>query len=197
MKTEMKGLVDINGFEGLYAVTQDGRIWSYPKKSHTGMFLSLQMGTPGYAMVSLNKSGKKYPVMIHRLVANAFLEKPKGINIEVNHIDGDKLNNNVDNLEWIEHSENIKHQYKLGRRMSESHRNILRNAAKWERKDSWRKNKSKAQSKLIKYESKILELLSQGMSQREIAMKYGSSQASVSRVARQKLKYQAYEKVSI
>ena len=61
-----------------------------------------------------NKNMKKKTVRVHRLVADAFILKRKGKN-QVNHKDGDKTNNNVENLEWVDNSENQLHSiYKLG-----------------------------------------------------------------------------------
>ena len=66
-----------------------------------------------YLAVRLYKKGKHKDMMVHRIVANEFLTK---INkkCEVNHLDGNKSNNCVDNLEWCTHSNNIKHAYRTG-----------------------------------------------------------------------------------
>lgn len=73
----------------------------------------------GYKFVSLsNKFGRKNK-MIHRLVAIAFIENKNGYK-EVNHIDGNKCNNNVNNLEWCSRSDNMLHAYKLGLRKGTS-----------------------------------------------------------------------------
>lgn len=66
----------------------------------------------GYYMVDLNKNGSRKMSYVHRLVSDAFLEK-ESLN-EVNHIDGNTLNNNVGNLEWCTHKENMVHAYKTG-----------------------------------------------------------------------------------
>lgn len=72
-------------------------------------------GKTGYYCVHIHINGKKIMVDIHRLVALAFIEneRPKDFNM-VNHIDGDKTNNCVDNLEWCNCSMNMIHAYKLG-----------------------------------------------------------------------------------
>jgi hypothetical protein len=78
-------------------------------------FLYLKRDREGYQTVRLCSNGKfSYP-KVHRLVASAFIPNPEGKS-EVNHIDGNKSNNNVDNLEWCTKSENMKHAYKLGLR---------------------------------------------------------------------------------
>lgn len=67
----------------------------------------------GYKTSKLCKEGKCRRLTIHRLVAKAFLENPNGYS-QVNHIDGNKENNRVDNLEWCSPSANIKHAYETG-----------------------------------------------------------------------------------
>jgi hypothetical protein len=65
-----------------------------------------------YMNVGLSKDGIKKREYVHRLVAEAFLGTPK-IKLEVNHIDGNKLNNQLSNLEWVTRSENQNHRYKV------------------------------------------------------------------------------------
>jgi len=104
---------DIVGYEGLYAVTRDGLIWAYPKKSRNeGRWLKISIDRYGYAYVCLFKEGVRKNLKIHRLVAQAFLvasDKP-----HVNHIDGYKLNNRASNLEWVTPKENKIHAFKTG-----------------------------------------------------------------------------------
>lgn len=66
----------------------------------------------GYALVSLSKNGKKKKFRIHRLVAEAFIPNPNNYPC-VNHIDGNKLNNNVNNLEWCTEKQNMEHAAKF------------------------------------------------------------------------------------
>lgn len=87
---------DIPGFEGKYAVTEDGRVWSY---KHSKFLKPKPVN--GYYMVDLFKDGidKKYQVTVHRLVALTFI--PNHDNLPcVNHKDESRTNNHVDNLEW-------------------------------------------------------------------------------------------------
>ncbi len=96
---------DIIGFENKYKITNDGRVWSNYKKD----FLTSALNHRGYSIVylSINHSTKK-TITIHKLVAIHFIpnieNKP-----QVNHIDGNKQNNNVNNLEWVTNKENMKH----------------------------------------------------------------------------------------
>lgn len=75
--------------------------------------ISQRVGTWGYKVVHLSFFGQSKSFLAHRLVAMAFLENPLNKR-EVNHKDGDKFNNCVDNLEWVTPSENIQHAYNTG-----------------------------------------------------------------------------------
>lgn len=95
---------DIKGFEGLYKVSSLGRVYSlisnkYLKFGHT---------KTGYQFVALRKNNKTNQQYVHRLVAFTFLASIKNKN-EINHIDGDKTNNNKENVEWVSHKENMAH----------------------------------------------------------------------------------------
>lgn len=81
-------------------------------KSHT---MSIQENNKGYLFVCAKENGRRKNLLIHRLVAEAFIPNPEN-KPEVNHIDGNPHNNRVDNLEWVTSSENRKHAYwSLGR----------------------------------------------------------------------------------
>lgn len=84
---------DIKGYEGHYAITEDGQVYSYKSKK----FLKPNEAR-GYLKVKLSGPNRK-DYYIHRLVAEAYLPNPDGLP-EVNHKDENKLNNCVDNLEW-------------------------------------------------------------------------------------------------
>ena len=106
------------GYEDLYEVSSKGRVRklrfinNYVNKEKI-FEISLKNNGTGYYKVFLYKNGKKCQKLVHRLVAEAFLERPEGKDF-VNHIDGNKKNNNVENLEWCTRSENMLHAYRNG-----------------------------------------------------------------------------------
>jgi len=110
---------DIPDFEGLYAATECGQIWSYPKtgpgRAHNGKFLKPAISGKGYQRVELFHSlvpGANRRHYVHRLIATCYLKKTE-IQKEVNHKDGIKTNNNVANLEWVTRSENMQHAHSV------------------------------------------------------------------------------------
>ena len=100
---------DIKGFEGLYQITDDGRVYSIRRD----MYLKPRKDKDGYLLVNLYKDKKQYTKKIHRLVGEAFLDNPEG-KAEINHIDCQRDNNCVSNLEWTTHRENVIYQAEQG-----------------------------------------------------------------------------------
>lgn len=98
---------DVVGYEGIYKVSNFGNIKSYSRYPH-GKLLRGVKSTNGYYKVILCKDGEKSTIAVHRLVATAFLPNSDNLS-QVNHKDENKLNNNVDNLEWCSASYN--HNY--------------------------------------------------------------------------------------
>lgn len=111
----------INGYNGRYKISNFGRVLSVERKVSNGTgiitiptkILKQSLNYKGYPITYLSKNAKCKTVAVHRLVAIAFISnfenKP-----QVNHIDGNKQNNNVDNLEWCTNGENQIHAYKIG-----------------------------------------------------------------------------------
>ena len=95
---------DIPGYEGLYAATTNGQIWSYRSQK----FLKPELLENGYHRVCLSGRDGRKRFRVHTLVAMTYIDNPFQYN-EVNHIDGDKINNCVSNLEWCSHKYNIHH----------------------------------------------------------------------------------------
>ena len=108
---------DIKGYEGKYEISNFGRVKSHVKIGTPTYYKTPILSTPGYYTVCLSKDGKvSRSVGIHRLVAEAFVENTDKTKTEVNHKDGDKLNNYYENLEWVTRKENNEHAIKSGLR---------------------------------------------------------------------------------
>jgi len=115
--------MDICGYEGLYQASNYGRIRSVDKivnnKRGTyfrkGKIKKISNASCGYRGVGLCKNGKRKSYLVHIIIAKSFIKNPLNKRT-VNHIDCDKTNNNVSNLEWNTDSENIKYAFKNGRK---------------------------------------------------------------------------------
>lgn len=92
---------DIRNYENMYAVTEDGRVWSYKSNK----FLKQTLLNRGYLQVELYNNGVGKKFLIHRLVAEAYLPNPDNLP-QVNHKDENRQNNSVENLEWCTEKEN-------------------------------------------------------------------------------------------
>jgi hypothetical protein len=111
---------NIEGFEGLYKVSTKGVVISLGKGKSTNpdkckqRVIKPRIKNNGYMQVKISKEGKRSHLLLHRVVAKTFIlnndNKP-----EVNHIDGDKQNNDISNLEWVTSSENQKHAFRIGK----------------------------------------------------------------------------------
>lgn len=99
---------DVLGFEELYQVSSFGNVRTI-KKGEAEM--SQQENRNGYMTVHLRDKGVERRAMVHRLVAEAFIPNPDGLR-DVNHKNGDKSDNRVENLEWVSHSDNMTHSFR-------------------------------------------------------------------------------------
>ena len=108
----------VRGYEKYYEVSNLGRIKSTDrltvfkdgrKRTFYGKVLTIRtVNNSGYLTVGLHDSGKTRTFLVHRIVAEAFIDNPDGM-VEVNHIDQNKLNNSAANLEGCTHRENVNH----------------------------------------------------------------------------------------
>jgi hypothetical protein len=115
-----------------YTIREDGEV-----RSRFGRTIRHQVSKNGYVRVELWAGGKGKKHLLHRLLAEAFIPNPEG-KPQVNHIDGDKANNALSNLEWVTQSENQAHAYRMGLQkgyrkpgpISEAHKRALR-GSRW------------------------------------------------------------------
>lgn len=102
---------NISGYDD-YIVSNTGKVKSFKKDKVNGKILKNSL-LEGYGRVGLSSGNRRKQFLVHRLVAEAFIDNPEN-KPQVNHIDGNKLNNNVDNLEWVTNKENQIHAWKTG-----------------------------------------------------------------------------------
>ena len=146
---------DIPSYEGLYKISNLGRLKSLKKGEE---ILSPPTYNTGYIVAKLFKNGIYKRIGVHRIVAMSFIDNPLNKKM-VNHIDGNKLNNCLSNLEWATSQENHTHAQLKGLKA---------------------KGESHGMSKLTKENVKIINsLLMDGVPQRQIAVKFNVCQATI------------------
>lgn len=113
---ENRELVWVDGYEGRYKVARDGAIVSVRRNSGADTSertVSPSISTSGYRFVTLHRSDGKRTVLVHRAVAMAYIPGRPGADC-INHKNGDKLDNRVENLEWVTPRENSQHAVRSG-----------------------------------------------------------------------------------
>lgn len=107
---------DVVGFEGIYKVSNLGRLYKLSNGNRPSQFMSLNTyDKDGYIKTALRKNGQRHYLRVHRLVAEAFIPNNEECPV-VNHINGIKDDNRLENLEWCSISYNTQHAFdKLGR----------------------------------------------------------------------------------
>lgn len=104
---------DVEGFEGLYMISNHGRVWSH----NSNRLMSTSLNDSGYEKITLSKNNKRKYITVHRLVAINFLPTVPNKYL-VNHKDENKINNCVSNLEWCNNKENVNHGTSIVRMLS-------------------------------------------------------------------------------
>ena len=164
---------DIKGFEGLYQVSNTGKVRSLDREitkpnkygevqnfKLKGKELRFNDNGKGYLSVQLGRGNRKY---VHRLVAEAFVDNPNN-SPSINHIDNNTKNNKASNVEWVTQQENIQHKVKQGRQH------------KGEKIPSTKLNENDVRE--------IKKLLKEGVPQSKIAEMYGVTQTPISKIKR-------------
>ena len=126
----------IDGFEGIYEISNLGRVKSLaktgsvytgkgkPRKEYTINETIVKGWSQEYQVVDLRKAGKSHSKKIHRLVAEAFIPNADNKS-QVNHIDENKFNNRIDNLEWVTPKENVNHGTGIARRSKTQKKRVI------------------------------------------------------------------------
>ncbi len=99
----------VEGFEGLYLVSDQGEIVSLPRNGKPGRTISPTLMPNGYLLASLFKDGEYKSIGVHRAVAKAFCPNPL-LKEQVNHVNGNRADNRADNLQWVTALENEEHK---------------------------------------------------------------------------------------
>jgi len=156
---------NIENLDG-YMISDYGRVKSFKRKNY--IILSQRKIKSGYMQVHFSIKGKEIRKLISRLVLETFKPVENMENLEVNHKDGNKENNKLYNLEWMTHSDNIKHAYKNG---------LLK-------KMRGEKNPS---SKLKEEDIKLILLSDNNLTYKEIGKIFGVSGDTISLIKRRKI----------
>ncbi len=103
-------------YEDIYDVSSFGRIRrnKRTRRNPEKRILKISLNTRGYPIICLTKNSKRTTKKVHRLVAKAFLKPAMIEKNQVNHIDGNKANNHISNLEWVTNRENCLHAIRMG-----------------------------------------------------------------------------------
>lgn len=144
-------------------LNKSGQIFRYNTKGELIDCTPKKPDTSGYLRVAMSVGGKTKHLLLHRVILCTYTVESLNSPLEVNHIDGNKLNNRLDNLEWVTRSENLKHAFRLGLNSS----------------------KGELNGKAVINESQVIEiyhLCASGMANTEIAKLYGVTKSAIGKI---------------
>jgi len=150
----------IEGYEGIYEVSNLGRVKSL--KFNKEKYLKNSLNRDGYVIAHLSKNAITKSFTLHRLVSLLFIDKVDGKDY-INHINGDKLNNKVDNLEWCTIKENVNHS--LNNKLRIPPNGVNHYNSRFDVKD-------------------VLFIRSSNISESKLALKYGVNRATIGKIKR-------------
>ena len=151
--------IDIQGLNKEYTIDEDGNIFDVKEQKYRKFHVTKD----GYLKVSFYINGKFKRLLVHRLVLMMFKPIENMDKLQVNHIDGNKQNNNINNLEWVTQKDNMAHAWKTG---------LCKNSAPCGNKAHHRK----ISTEIVSCIRKDLE---DGLSYQQIANKYNISKSTV------------------
>jgi hypothetical protein len=169
------------GFEGLYEVSNLGQIRSLDRLVNhphgttalrKGQLLKQTVNRYGYPCCTPSKNGKKVKLTMHRIVADAFLGA-NTCNLDINHIDGNKLNCAVSNLEYCTRRENIQHAIKMGLFILQ--------------RPPIKRGEEHGHSKLSQKDVEDIRKIGATIPSRKLASKYGVSKTNILNILKNKI----------
>lgn len=174
-------MLNIAGFEGKYSITKDGDVFSHVNDK----WLVKSHDRDGYFRVTLTRNGRDDQVSfrVARLVAETYLDNPENKPC-VNHINGCKTDDRIENLEWVTHQENTKHAWDTGLC------NPYDRSKPYNREAIIASNKRRRKYNPSEEDiNKIFSLREKGLSQTKIGEEVGIEQATISKILRGCFKY--------
>lgn len=119
-----EAVLPLAGYEGAYVVSESGVVSSVDRcvfasgihphsRNYRGVVIAQAENEFGYMTVSVRKNGKSKKIKVHRAVMMSFFPRQDADKLDVNHKDGNKKNNSIENLEWCTRGENHKHRYRV------------------------------------------------------------------------------------
>lgn len=150
----------IQGYDGEYLISDHGRVKSVKKYVNNELLIRHKIIAPhithkNYLRITLSYKNVKRKYYVARLVAEYFVDKPQGDKLQVNHRDGDKLNNHYLNLEWVTPKENVQHAFENGlRHRKHDHEEIINDY----KNGMTYKNMAEKHNTTIRYVHRVLQM---------------------------------------